>query len=93
MRRGTQGHLAEPREAQVGPEWRGHVAGGHASPRRRPGGALWQGGWQVKGPGVSGPWLEYWGGKTIALNRPRSYTQDFRPFSPCGTNFPGDSLL
>ena len=29
---------------------------GHASPRRRSGGATWQGGWQVKGPRVSGPW-------------------------------------
>ena len=27
-------------------------------------------GWHVKGPRVSGPWLEYWGGNTIALNRP-----------------------
>ena len=29
---------------------------GHASPRRCPDGATWQGGWQVKGPRVSGPW-------------------------------------
>ena len=29
---------------------------GYASPRGRPGGATWQGGWQVKGLWVSGPW-------------------------------------
>ena len=59
--------------AHVRRRWRtgrGHVAGGHAGPRRCPGGATWQRGWHVKGPRVSGPWLEYWGGNAIALNRP-----------------------
>ena len=82
-----------PREPQVAPGWRGHVAGGHASPPGRPGGARWQGGWQVKGPRVSGRWLEYYGRNAIALNHLSSYTQDFRPFSPSGTKFPGDFLL
>ena len=65
----------------------------HASPRGCPGGDMWQGGWQVKGPRVSGPWLEYWGGNAIALNRPSFYTRDFHSFPQCGTKFPGDFLL
>ena len=59
--------------AHVRHRWRtgrGHVVGGHEGPRGRPGGTTWQRGWQVKGPWVSGPWLEYWGGNAIALNRP-----------------------
>ena len=44
-----------PREAQVARGWREHVEGGHASPRERPGGTTWQGGWQVNDQGVSGP--------------------------------------
>ena len=56
MRHGMQGHMAEPREPMRGggaDTWQDHV-----SPRRRLGGATWQceGGWQVKGPRVSGPW-------------------------------------
>ena len=27
-----------------------------------------------EGPTVSGPWLEYWGGNAIVLNRPSFYT-------------------
>ena len=46
---------------------------GQVSPRERSSGDTWQRGWQVKGPRVSGPWLEYCGGNTIALNRPRFY--------------------
>ena len=42
----------------------------------------------MKGPRVSGPWLEYWGGNTNELFRPRLYTHLFPPFSPCGTMFP-----
>ena len=42
-------------EAHATRRWRGHVAGGHAGPRGRLGGATWQG-WQVKGPRVGGPW-------------------------------------
>ena len=41
-----------PREAQVA-RTRGR------RPRGCPSGATWQRGWQVKGPRVSGPWLEY----------------------------------
>ena len=59
MRRGTQGHVAEPRE----PTWRAGGAQeartrvrGHASPRGHTTSATWQGGWQVKGSRVSGPW-------------------------------------
>ena len=29
----------------------------------------------MKGPWVSGSWLEYWDGNAIALNRPVIYTQ------------------
>ena len=44
---------------------------GHASARERPGGATWrEGGWQVEGPWVSGPWLVIWGGNTNALYHP-----------------------
>ena len=46
----------------------------HAGPRVRPCGAppgkRGGGGRHVEGPRVSGPWLEYWGGNAIALNRP-----------------------
>ena len=34
---------------------RKQVAGGHAGPRERPSGAMWQKGWQVKGQRVIGP--------------------------------------
>ena len=61
---------------------------GHASPRGRPGGAMWQGGWQVKGPWVSGPWLEVWGGNANAFSRPTFYTYLLLNFLPCGTMSP-----
>ena len=41
----------------------------------------------MKGPWVSGPWLNSWGGNAKALFRPRLYTRVFRTFSPCGTMF------
>ena len=58
---------------------------GHASPRKRPSGATWQGGWQVKGPRVSGPCLEVWGSNANAFSRPTFYTNLFPNFLPCGT--------
>ena len=61
------------------------MTGGHASPRGCPGGATWQGGWQVKGPRVSGPWLEYWGGNANALLHSTFYTRLFLYFPPCET--------
>ena len=42
----------------------------------------------MKGPQVSGPWLEYWGGNAIALNRPTLYTHGFPFFLTYGTMFP-----
>ena len=42
----------------------------------------------MKGPRVSGPWLEYWGSNAIALNRPTLYTHSFPLILPCGTMFP-----
>ena len=70
MRRGTQGHVAEPREPTQHKvaQTRGR---GHASPRGRPGGATWhEGGWQVEGPRVSGPWLVVSGGNEMRLAAP-----------------------
>ena len=69
--------------------WRRHVAWGHAGPRGR----LWgaprgEGGWWVKGPRVSGPWLEYWGGNAKALARSTFYTWLSPLFLPRGTMFP-----
>ena len=50
--------------------------------------ATWrEGGWPVKGPRVSGPWLEYWGGNAIALNRPAIYMHVSLLFLLCGTMF------
>ena len=89
MRHGTQGHVAEPRKPTRclggADAWQGH-----ASPRGRPGGAMWQceGGWQVKGPRVSGPWLDSWGGNANVLERLTFYTHRFQLFSSCGTMFP-----
>ena len=60
---------------------------GHASPRRRLGGATWQGGWHLEGPRVSGPCLEYWGGNANALRPSTFYTRRFHLFLPCGTMF------
>ena len=47
----------------------------------------------MKGPLVSGPWLEVWGGNANALPRPSFYTSDFWLFSSCGTMFPWIFLL
>ena len=55
------------REAQVAQTHGRRPRGSTRTPAR---GTTWQGGWRVKGPRVSGPWLEYWGGNAIALNRP-----------------------
>ena len=83
MRRGMQGHVAEPCE----PTWhRWRTSGadvwqGHTSPRGCQGGTTWQEGWQVKGARVSGPWLDSWGGNAIALNRPSFYTHAYSFFS------------
>ena len=52
------------------------MAGGHAyGPRGRPCGAPrgGRGGWHVEGPRVSGPWLDFWGGNAICVNRPLIY--------------------
>ena len=57
---------------------------GHLSPRGRSGGATWQGGWKMKGPRVSGPWLDSWGGNANALRCPSLYRRDFPFFLPCG---------
>ena len=54
---------------------------GHTSPLGCPGGTTWREGWQVKGSQVSRPWLDSWGGKTIALNRPSFYTHAYSFFS------------
>ena len=42
----------------------------------------------MKGPRVSGLWLDSWGGNAKALFRPSLYTRHFPPFLPCGTMFP-----
>ena len=42
-------------------------------------------GWRVKGPRVSGPLLECWGGNAKALPHYTFYSHDLRIFSPCGT--------
>ena len=73
--------------------WRGHVARAtrvHTDARVVTRGRA-AGRW--RGPRVSGPSLEYWGGNAIALNRPSFYTQDFHSFPPYGTKFPRDFLL
>ena len=91
MQRGTQGHVAErhgPTRGTCGIKCRGHVVVAtrvHADAR---GGATWREGWQVKGPRVSGPWLEYWGGNAFALCRPTLYMRVFPLFLLCGTMFP-----
>ena len=57
-------------------------------------GATWQsGGWQVKGPRVSGPWLGDWGGNANVLPRPIFYTYLLPIFSPCGTKVPAEFNL
>ena len=73
MRRGTQGHVAEPHEStwsSSGVMWRRRVAWAmpvHADARVAQRG---RGGWQVKGPRVSGPSLDSRGGNAHALRRP-----------------------
>ena len=47
----------------------------------------------MKGPRVSEPWLEVWGGNANALPLPSFYTRDFRLFSSCGTMFAWILLL
>ena len=74
MQHGTQGHVAEQRGPMRGggvDTWQDHT-----SPCGRPGGATWQceGRWHVKGPWVSGPWLDNWGDNANALRRPTFYT-------------------
>ena len=70
MRRGTQGHVAErARPTRCAGSACG-VDTWQEATRMPVRGATWQGGWRVKGPRVSGPWLEYWGGNPIALNSP-----------------------
>ena len=74
-----------PRKAQVTRARGRRPRGSTRMPVR---GATWQGGWRVKGPRVSGPWLECWGGNAKALPRSTFYTRDSRLFLPCGTMFP-----
>ena len=85
MRRGTQGHVAEPREPtrRLGGTKEARMRGrGHASPCGRPRGRhVARGGWHLKGPRVSGPWLGVWGGNANALYRPTYYTHTFLFFS------------
>ena len=42
----------------------------------------------MEGPRVSGPWLDFWGGNAICVNRPLIYRSETFLFSPCGTMFP-----
>ena len=53
-----------PRESQVARTSGRRPRGSTQTPVRGP---TWQGGWRVKGPRVSGPWLECWGGNAKAL--------------------------
>ena len=64
--------VARPCESTQTPGWH-HVV-------------VW-GGWQVKAPQVSGPWLDSWGTNARALFRPTLYTWVLWIFSPCGTMF------
>ena len=47
----------------------------------------------MKGPRVSGPRLDSWGGNGKALHTPRFYTHLFRQFPPCGTMLPWNSYF
>ena len=74
MARGTSARMPRgkaargPREAHVA-KTRGKRP--RTSTRTPVRGAMWlSGGWRVKGPRVSGPWLEYWGSNAIALTHP-----------------------
>ena len=82
-----------PREAQVAHRARTRGRRPRGSTQTPVWGATWQGGWCVKGPQVSGPWWEYWGGNANALPHPNLYTRHFRFFYPCGTMFPRIFLL
>ena len=80
-----------PREAQVARTCDRRPSGSTRTPLR---GATWQsGGWRVKGPRVSGPWLGDWGGKANALPRPIFYTYLLPIFPPCGTKVPAEFNL
>ena len=83
MRRGTQGHVAEPTR----PTRRAGGAGG-ADTWQEATGSTWvhadarvgchvARGWPLEGPRVSGPWLGVWGGNANALSRPNFYTHEF----------------
>ena len=93
MQRGTQGHVAEPREptCRLGDAKEARTRGrGHTSPHGRLRGRhVVRGGWHLKGPLVSGPWLGVWGSNANAFSRPTFYTRYSLPFLPCGTMFPG----
>ena len=42
----------------------------------------------MKGPRVSGPWLDSWGSNANVLRHSTFYTHHFSPFLLCGTMFP-----
>ena len=84
--RAAQAHVAQRWLTGGVNRWQGYT-----SPRGCPGGTTWRLGWQVKGPQVSGPSLDSWGGNANALRCPRLYTRDFSIFLPCGTLFPWTS--
>ena len=44
----------------------------------------------MEGPRVSGPWLDFWGGNAICVNRPLIYRSENLFFLPCGTMFHTD---
>ena len=67
------------------------MAGGHADARE--GRHVARGGWRVKGPRVSGPWFEYWGGNAKVLPHSTFYVRFSPLLLPCGTMFPRKSLL
>ena len=48
------------------------------------------GGWHMEGPRVSGPWLDFWGGNALCVNRPLIYRSENLFFLPCGTMFHTD---
>ena len=54
---------------------------------------MWQGGWQVKGPWVSGFELGVWGGNANAFSRPTFYTRYSPPFLACGDYVPVEVLF
>ena len=48
-------------------------------------GATWRGGLVS---GTRGPWLVFWGGNALGVNRPLIYRGKILFFLPCGTMFP-----